>query len=98
MKINNSKKRLLVILRTSSESTENLCENLIKNQLQINDLIIKCSHIPFSKTLEKAYEIAYQENYSWTLMVDSDVLINSMSIENIIYYGKKYNRDRKSVV
>ena len=91
MKINNSKKRLLVILRSSSESTENLCENLVKNQLQRNDLIIKCSYVPFSKTLEKAYEIAYEEKYSWTLMIDSDVLINSMSIENIIYYGDKYN-------
>ena len=91
MKINNLKKRLLVILRTTSESTEQLCEKLVKNQLKKNDLIIKCSYVPFSKTLEKAYELAFQEKFAWTLMIDSDVLIKSKSIEKIIYYGNKYN-------
>lgn len=91
MKNNNYKKRLLVILRSASEATENLCENLIRNQLKKNDLLIKCSYVPFFKTLEKAYKIAYSEKYNWTLMIDADVLIKSEAIENLISFGDKYN-------
>jgi len=47
--------------------------------------------VPFSKTLEKAYELAFKEKFTWTLMIDSDVLIKSKAIEKIIYYGNKYN-------
>ena len=85
----NSFKRLLVILRTSSESTENLSVDLINRQITKNDLLIKCSEVPFFKTLERAYEIAYDKKYLWTLMIDADVLINSRSIENIIALGTK---------
>lgn len=90
--INNKKsKRLLVILRTSSESTANLSENLIKGQITNNDLLVKCSETPFFKTLERAYEISYENKYPWTLMIDADVLINSKSIEKIITFGQKNN-------
>ncbi|KZK87647.1 hypothetical protein PsW64_00944 [Pseudovibrio sp. W64] len=76
-----------VIIRSIGERTEQLCHSLIATQVPSENIHI-VGEVPFSITLEKTYKIGLQENRKWTLCIDSDVLVKSGTIKELIGFAE----------
>lgn len=85
-------KLVTVIIRSVGERTETLCFELLKQQINEENIFI-VSDIPFVKTLEKTFKKAVSEGRKWTLCIDSDVLVRPGLVKDIISYAEKQNDD-----
>lgn len=72
-----------IVIRSSNERTIDLCEFLIKAQFN-TDQIFLIKEEPFSKAVQKTFEIGIENKKKWTLAIDADVLIFPDSINRML--------------
>ena len=74
---------LTVIIREANERTLPLCRELLESEVG-KDKVVVVSEVPFTKALEKTYEIGIERGCPWTLVIDADVLIREGAIEYLL--------------
>jgi len=82
-----AKENLTIIVRTSGERTTDLCISLLKRSLSNSEIIV-ISETPFSKAVQKCYEVGINKNRKWTLVIDADVLVREKFIEEILNFAE----------
>lgn len=82
-------KDVLIIIRSVGERTESVCKQLILEQGIDENQIVVLNEIPFTKALEKTFEIGIKSDKKWTFVFDADVLCCSNSINIMLSEIKK---------
>ncbi len=72
-----------VIVRSAYERTEELCTHLVKQQVLSNNVVV-IHERPFSKAVQRAFEIGLDYNLDWTLCVDADSLLGKDAISTLV--------------
>jgi hypothetical protein len=72
-----------VIIRSVGERTEASCRYLLAQQIP-EDHIITVSNAPFSATLADSYRVGIERGLPWTLCIDSDVLVRSYTVSELL--------------
>jgi len=76
-----------VVIRSVGERTEVLCEDIIKEQVNPQNVFL-INEIPFSQAVRKTFELGLERNLPWTIAVDADVLIFRDGIRRLIEYAE----------
>lgn len=74
---------ITIILRASGERTESLAYHLLSEAFPSLP-IFTVKEVPFSKTLTACFRLALDQNKSWVLMIDADVLIDASGIQALM--------------
>jgi len=77
-----------VILRTVGERTTELCRQLIEEQIPPEN-IFTISEVPFTRAVQRTFEIGLDNNLSWTVAIDADVLLAEDSISTLKFLAQK---------
>src|SRR5579859_2359308 len=72
-----------VIIRSVGERTEAVCRSLVEQQIP-GELVVTIHERPFSKAVQRTFEIGLDFNRDWTLALDADVLLRQNSIAEFI--------------
>lgn len=72
-----------VVIRSSNERTEAVCEYLVKQQVKENN-VVTVHERPFSHALRRSLEIGIDAGLDWTLCVDADLLVAQDAIGQLI--------------
>lgn len=80
-------KNVTVIIRTVGERTTELCYELLKKQITVENIHI-IYETPFTEALRKTFQVGLQENRKWTFVVDADVLVRPGVILELIEYAE----------
>ncbi len=81
-------KNVTVVIRGVAERTEELCKQLLSNQIHSENIFL-IHETPFSKALKKTFEIGIREKRKWTLAVDADVLVRSNILNDFYERAEK---------
>lgn len=71
------------VIRSAGERTEAACNHLLSSQVSEENISV-IHERPFTKALERTFEIGMQRGRPWTLVVDADVLIRDGAISQIL--------------
>lgn len=72
-----------IIIRSVGERTTPVCEKILQEYFpEIKIHII--SEAPFSKAIEKCFQLGIREQKKWTLCIDADVLPQKGSLETLV--------------
>ncbi|MBE2192953.1 MAG: hypothetical protein IAE83_02150 [Anaerolinea sp.] len=72
-----------VIIRSVGERTEALCRHLVEQQVPPEHVVV-IHERPFSKAVQRSFEIGLDFGLDWTLCVDADVLLRGNGIRMLI--------------
>lgn len=72
-----------VVIRSSDERTTNLCFHIVESQVEKKNIFI-IQEKPFFRAVKKTFEIGIDQNLTWTLAVDADILLREKAIQDII--------------
>jgi len=78
-----------VIIRTVGERTEALCKKLVLEQGIAGENVVFVREAPFSKALEKSFQVGLERGLPWTMCVDADLLLRPYSIKKLVEFGNK---------
>lgn len=81
-------KDVFIVIRSSGERTETLCEFLIQKQVPKNQIIV-IKERPFLKAVEKTFQLGISNNKKWTLAIDADILIRDNCINEMVESAEK---------
>lgn len=76
-----------VIVRSTNERTELLCTDLLMQQVPKSNIHV-VHEIPFSKAVQRTFELGMEAKKEWTLAIDADILVTSDCVSNIIRLGE----------
>lgn len=79
---------LTILIRSIGERTETVLKKLILDQGIAESDIHIVRETPFSKALEKSFEIGIQQNKKWTYCLDADILIRPDSLKKMYSYAE----------
>lgn len=82
-----------IIIRSSNERTELLCNKLIVNQSVSQENVFIVREVPFSATMKKSFEIGLSNQLPWTFCVDADVLLRPGSVEYLLNLAEKQKKN-----
>lgn len=82
-----------IIIRSSNERTEALCEKLILNQHVPRCDIFIVHKTPFVEAMKESFKIGIKQGHSWTICVDADILLRYGVIEKMIQHAEKNSRN-----
>lgn len=77
---------VVVIIRAAYERTENLCLDLIKEQVAAERVVVLHER-PFGVALRRSLEIGLEFGLTWTLCIDADVLIKPNAIQELLSFA-----------
>lgn len=72
-----------VIIRTAGERTQDLCYALATQQVP-EDQVFRVQLAPMTVATRRAFEIGIEQNRTWTILIDGDLLLNQGSIRNLV--------------
>jgi hypothetical protein len=72
-----------VILRESGERTAKLAYALL-TQIFAESQIFRVSEVPFSAALRRSFRIGIEQQRTWTLCIDADVLVLKSGVEELV--------------
>jgi len=72
-----------VIIRSVGERTEALCCHLVERQVP-SEHIVTIHERPFSKAVQRSFEIGLDFGLDWTLCVDADVLMHRNGVRLLV--------------
>ena len=75
---------ITVVIRSSGERTVDCCYEIACNQAGSNN-VHKINEVPFSKAVERTFEIGLNKNKEWTLAIDADIILAENAIQNMIH-------------
>ncbi|WP_417237084.1 MULTISPECIES: hypothetical protein [Flavobacteriaceae] len=79
-----------VIIRATDERSIEACKQCVLTEIKESNLhIIK--EVPFSKAVQKTFEIGIASNEKWTLAIDADLILLPNAITNMLKAAEKYN-------
>lgn len=77
-----------VIIRSVGERTEALCRHLVEQQVPPEHVVV-IHERPFSKAVQRSFEIGLDFGLDWTLCVDADVLLRRDGIRMLVEAASK---------
>jgi hypothetical protein len=77
-----------VIIRAAGENTEQLCYDIVVAQVGKENVQI-IHETPFSKAVQRTFEIGIEKGKKWTLALDADVLLKSNAIQELVSWADK---------
>lgn len=77
-----------VIIRSVGERTEALCRHLVEQQVPPQHVVV-IHERPFSKAVQRSFEIGLDYGLDWTLCVDADVLLREDGIQTLVEAASK---------
>ena len=77
-----------VIIRSVGERTEALCRHLVEQQVSPEHVVV-IHERPFSKAVQRSFEIGLDFRLDWTLCVDADVLLREDGIQMLVEEASK---------
>lgn len=77
------------VLRTVGERTTDLCRHLIEEQIP-GENIFTISEVPFSRAVQRTFEIGLDNRLPWTVAIDADVLLAKDAIQTLKILAQKY--------
>ncbi len=72
-----------VIIRSAGERTKDLCYQLLCQQVP-REVIMVLDERPFTRALQRSFEIGIELGRPWTLCVDADTLVRRNFVENLL--------------
>jgi len=81
---------LIVVVRSARERTIESCKNLLLEIFAKSDVIV-ISEVPFSKAVEKSFEIGISSGKEWLACIDADVLISKEQTLRFLNYAMNTN-------
>jgi extradiol dioxygenase family protein len=82
---------ITVLIRASGERTEDLCFEIIKNQVPPEQVFL-IHEKPFAKAVKRNFEIGLEQGRKWTLAVDADVLLHQSAIHELLERVESLNK------
>lgn len=79
---------ITVVIRSVGERTEGVCLDLIRQQVTHANIHV-IHETPFSKALQKSYEIGIKAGRKWTMVLDADVLVREGFVAEIFERAEK---------
>lgn len=79
----NQTTNVAVIIRSVGERTETLCRHLVEQQVPSSHVVV-INERPFSKAVQRTFEIGLDFRKDWTLAVDADMLLQQNAISELI--------------
>lgn len=92
MSENHKNHNVVAIVRSVGERTEKTCYELLCQQIQ-SDKIVIINESPFSKAIQKTFEIGIDFNLDWTLCIDADVLLCQDAVKQLISVAENAQED-----
>lgn len=86
--LNSSISNVAVIIRSVGERTEALCRHLVEQQVSPEHVVV-IHERPFSKAVQRSFEIGLDFRLDWTLCVDADVLLREDGIQMLVEEASK---------
>ena len=83
---------VVVIIRSSSERTEELCKYLVEKQVPETKIVV-IKEKPFTAALKRSFEIGLDFGLTWTLCIDADVLISTGAISDLLNQATDQSTD-----
>ncbi len=89
---------VFVVIRSVGERTQQLCKSLVSLQVSEENIAIVSNIKPFSKAVQKSFELGIASRKKWMVAVDADVLLFPNTIKkmkaqaaqlpnNLFFYG-----------
>jgi hypothetical protein len=75
---------ICVIIRSAGERTEQLCKELVLEQGIPEKDIRLVNEVPFTRAVQKSYQVGIEMGCRWTLCLDADVLLLPGSIRDMV--------------
>jgi len=81
-----------VVIRESNERTRDVCYKLIAQQVP-EQHIVMIREVPFSRAVQRTFEIGLEQGQSWTLAVDADMLLLPDAVKTLVQLMEKQASD-----
>ncbi len=93
------KNNVTVVIRSIGEYTESKCNEILSDIFGEDSVFLVKNESPFSKAIEKTFNIGIKENKKYTLVVDADCLVNKNGIEDLLDFADGFlkNEDKDAL-
>lgn len=85
--MNYDSSNIAIIIRAIGERTEALSEYIVRCQISY-DRVVVIHEAPFSRAVQRSFEIGVDFNQDWTICLDADVLLRRGSIIDLINFAE----------
>ena len=78
---------IAVIIRSAGERTRDLCHKLLCDQV-LRENIVVISEQPFTRALQRSFELGIEMARRWTLCVDADMLLRKTGVQTLLNWAE----------
>jgi hypothetical protein len=78
---------ITAIIRSAGERTTDFCHQLLRKQVAVDNIVV-IDERPFTRALQRSFEIGIAHGQSWTLCVDADMLLRRASVQTLLTWAQ----------